>query len=45
MQAALKGLVLLDVGLPVPWERVVEMRLGPRLNECSHHLFLEVMGK
>jgi len=45
MQAALKGLVVLEVRLPVPWERVVEMRVGPRLEECSHHLFLEVMGK
>ena len=45
MQAALRGLVLLEVSLPVPWERLVEMRLGPRLDESSHHLFLEVMGK
>ena len=45
MQSALRGLVLLDVRLPLDWERVVELRFGPRLDDCTQCLYLEIMGK
>lgn len=45
MQAALRGLVLLEVQMPKAWERISELQFGPRLGEPSHHLFLEIMGK
>ena len=45
MQSALRGLVLLDVYLPLDWERVVELKFGPRLDNCTHRLYLEIMGK
>lgn len=45
MQAAIRGLILLDIDIPMMWERVATLKLGPRLDECTHHLYLEVMGK
>ena len=45
MQFALRGLVLLDVCTPLEWERVVELKFGPRLEDCTQRLYLEVMGK
>ena len=46
LQAALGGLVLLEVALPRAWERVVRLRFGPRLSDpLSSSLWLEVMGR
>lgn len=46
LQAALAGLVLLEVALPRAWERVVRLRFGPRLSDPpSAALWLEVMGR
>ena len=45
LHSALRGLILLDIRIPLQWERVVELKFGPRLQECSHCLYLEIMGK
>ena len=45
MASALKGLVLSSVELPREWERIVELKFGPRRSEVSHRLYLEVMAK
>ena len=46
LQAELAGLVLLAVAMPRPWERVVQLQLGPRQSDpATHAVWLEVMGR
>lgn len=42
----LAGKVLTHAAMPCAWERVAELRFGPRISENpSHLLYLEVMGR
>ena len=42
----LRGLVLLQAGLPQPWERVVALGLSSRPSDpISHTLYFEAMGR
>ncbi|GLI67503.1 hypothetical protein VaNZ11_011705 [Volvox africanus] len=46
VREALCGLVLVDVGMPAPWERLADLRFGVRPGESpSHHLYCEVMAR
>ena len=46
LQSELAGLVLLEASMPRPWERVVQLQLGPRQSDpASHALWLEIMGR
>ena len=43
---SLRGLVLLQAGLPQPWERVVALGLSSRPSDpISHTLYFEAMGR
>ena len=46
MQATLHSLILVDVVMPQPWERVVQLQLGRRIGEpltCS--VYFELVGR
>ena len=46
MQATLHSLILIDVVMPQPWERVVQLQLGRRIGEpltCS--VYFELVGR
>ena len=46
LQSELAGLVLLEVALPRPWERVVQLQMGPRVSDpATHAVWLEIMGR
>ncbi|GIL57435.1 hypothetical protein Vafri_12660 [Volvox africanus] len=46
VREALCGLVLVDVGMPAPWERVADLQFGVRPGESpTHHLYCEVMAR
>ena len=46
LQSELAGLVLLEVAMPRPWERVVQLQLGPRHSDpATRAVWLEVMGR
>lgn len=46
MQNQLKGLILLEASVPVPWERVASLRLGVRASEAPcRSLQFETMGR
>ncbi len=44
--AELKGLVLLDVEIPRAWERVVQLKFGPRASEdATRHVYAEIQAR